>query len=173
MRTRRANEGGRSSTVPVRHIDCSSRPLLRMHYCFGQPFRKLYTASGLNHSWAFIASYLANALLHSPGGLPTADKHTSASHARRASPVNTCACASDNMTALRQHHQCQREPDHLGHFHVLTPFRFSLLLILPAAPGLGHDKTGPSRFVMRPALGTARRLSRAETRDTTCGDGVG
>ena len=74
-------------------------PLLRAHYFFGHPFRKLYTASGLNHSWAFIASYLANALLHSPGALPTADKHSSASHARRASPVRTCACDRGVTTA--------------------------------------------------------------------------
>ena len=62
-----------SADVPVRHIDGSPRLPLRMHYCFGQPFRKLYKASGLNDSWAFIASYLANALLHSPLGCPTVE----------------------------------------------------------------------------------------------------
>ena len=99
-----------SADVPVRHIDGDPRPLLRMHYCFGHPFRKLYTAIGLNHSWAFIASYLANALLHSPGGLPTTDKHTSASHARRASPFKICACAleiiaicADTISASANH----------------------------------------------------------------------
>jgi hypothetical protein len=34
------------------HVGVVPLPMPRAHYFFGHPFRKLYTASGLNHSWA-------------------------------------------------------------------------------------------------------------------------